>query len=558
MKAIKLLFCIPFLVFGFSFCQGQSWLWGRQGDGGLKSINYGSNIATDKFGNAYSTGFFDIQMKFDTVTLTSTQVQSYVVKYNSAGNLIWVKESVGIVGGVALSASIASDTADNIYITGYCTDYESFDSYNLSAPGIFLVKYNSSGNVLWVVEGIVNGHLPYGYAVNTSREGNVYITGTFWDSLSFGPYNLGSPSEQDVYLAKYNSSGNLVWAKQGITPSSSSTAIGYAVSTDKYGNTYLTGAFKDTIIFGTFRLVTNSPSSVFLVKYDSNGNVIWAKQSTGAGNATAYGLNLDEAGNIYITGGFNGTSSFGSHVLNSNGISIFLVKYGKNGNTIWANTSTGGNWAGYSISEESNNHIFLVGSGNGDSLVFANKKIVSNNAEYAFLMELDTTGNMLCSSVLENGACGSYNTNPKVGVASYSTPELDYVYLASTFTIDSVFCGPDTLIPVNSLDAPYIARWQNCLVETTTIPLKSSPSPLSLFPNPSTGIFTIAFVGARNFVPATIEIYNVLGEKVYSQSTIHKSQFTIDISNQPSGIYLYRVLNADGTLLGEGKAILLH
>ncbi len=83
-----------------------------------------------------------------------------------------------------------------------------------------------------------------------------------------------------------------------------------------------------------------------------------------------------------------------------------------------------------------------------------------------------------------------------------------------------------------------------------------------LFPNPTTGIFTLAFMGVQDFVPVTIEIYNVLGEKVYSisyQSLANSHQLkTIDLSNQPNGIYFYRVVAENRSLIGEGKVVLLR
>ncbi len=77
-----------------------------------------------------------------------------------------------------------------------------------------------------------------------------------------------------------------------------------------------------------------------------------------------------------------------------------------------------------------------------------------------------------------------------------------------------------------------------------------------VFPNPSTGIFTVGFAGTQNFVSGEIGIYNVLGEKVYSQFTNHNSPFTIDLSSNPNGIYLYRVITNNGNVLGDGKLII--
>lgn len=81
----------------------------------------------------------------------------------------------------------------------------------------------------------------------------------------------------------------------------------------------------------------------------------------------------------------------------------------------------------------------------------------------------------------------------------------------------------------------------------------SDNSNVNVYPNPSNGEFTVSIrngdVGIKN-----VEVYNILGEQVYSASlTIDNSQFTIDLSSRPNGIYLYRITAADGNPVGEGK-----
>jgi len=87
----------------------------------------------------------------------------------------------------------------------------------------------------------------------------------------------------------------------------------------------------------------------------------------------------------------------------------------------------------------------------------------------------------------------------------------------------------------------------------------SNSSSFNIYPNPNNGIFTLS-VSHAELVSAsqtTIEIYNVMGQRIYN-ATLKQVQGdnSIDISNQPAGIYLYRVLNMDGGLAGEGKLVI--
>ncbi len=80
---------------------------------------------------------------------------------------------------------------------------------------------------------------------------------------------------------------------------------------------------------------------------------------------------------------------------------------------------------------------------------------------------------------------------------------------------------------------------------------------VEVFPNPSTGRFTIAFVGTQNVEHGTVEIYNILGERVYASNySLFTNHYSLDLSNQPNGVYFYRVVNNDGSVLGSGKLII--
>jgi len=80
---------------------------------------------------------------------------------------------------------------------------------------------------------------------------------------------------------------------------------------------------------------------------------------------------------------------------------------------------------------------------------------------------------------------------------------------------------------------------------------------ISLYPNPNNGKFELQIVNAKLLmVNGVMEVYNMLGKKVYSQLTINNSQLTIDLFSQPNGVYLYRVVDADNSLIGQGKLII--
>jgi len=86
--------------------------------------------------------------------------------------------------------------------------------------------------------------------------------------------------------------------------------------------------------------------------------------------------------------------------------------------------------------------------------------------------------------------------------------------------------------------------------------VKTTSQNIAVFPNPTSGVFTFQLSVVSPEYSGSVEVYNVLGEKIYSQFNIHNSQLTVNLSSQPKGLYLYRVIKSDGSLIGEGKIVI--
>jgi len=100
-----------------------------------------------------------------------------------------------------------------------------------------------------------------------------------------------------------------VWIKQ---IGGTSTDVGTEIVTDSNGNSYVTGSFKGTVTIPTvgsdtqITAVNNSTSDIFIVKYDTNGNALWAKSIGSNGSDDSYGIALDSNNNVYVSGRFSG------------------------------------------------------------------------------------------------------------------------------------------------------------------------------------------------------------------------------------------------------------
>ena len=124
------------------------------------------------------------------------------------------------------------------------------------------------------------------------------------------------------------------WAKKG---GGTKLDVVYDIKLDNLGNVYVTGFFYSPALFGNTLLSNTSVNGeVFLIKYDNNGNVLWAKQGGGNGSA-GYSIVIDNSGNCYLIGSFFNTATFGGYNLISAGSNdIFIVKYNSNGSVLSA------------------------------------------------------------------------------------------------------------------------------------------------------------------------------------------------------------------------------
>jgi hypothetical protein len=561
LRKLQRLFCISFLTFCSSLTFGQGWLWAKEG------INITNNttcdpaaITTDNKGNVFETGEFLGSIAFSHDTINGTSIPTaFLVKYDSNGNFLWAWNSKNANGSsVSNALSVATDNLGNSYITGYFIDTVTFGTVKLGTKGmdIFLVKIAPNGNVLWVKSSKESGrNNNEGFSVAIDKDENVYVSGRFSDTISMGSYTAISKST-NVFLVKYDSNGNELWLKSGLLASFRSSGIAYSVTTDGDKNVYMTGAFVDTISFGSIKLNAHSvDGSVFLVRYDSNGNVKWAKSGITANLMLNIYTNLsssvvtDKAGCIYITGQFLDSITFGSYILYTNTQrDIFFTKYDSSGNVIWAQCGKslsilGGE--GYSLSADKWNNIYLTG-GFSDSISIGSLKLVSNSFMSSCIYKFDTSGKALCGTIIDN-------LNDDANAVATS-PGSSNIYFGGDIENGTCIFGSDTL-KGGTNEYLFIAKWQPCNNTITSVNSLTEKSTIAIFPNPNRGVFTIqSSVGAG---PLAVEVYNVLGKKVLTEALLSpQGNNVINLSDDPSGIYLYRVLNEDGGLLGSGKVII--
>lgn len=248
--------------------------------------------------------------------------------------------------------AIALDLAGNVYGTGYFSTTVDFDAgpgvFNLTsvnAEDAYMAKYDATGKLVWA-KAIGDFRYQAGNALTLDANGNIYVTGIFFGTTDFDPgpsvFNLVSAGNEDIFVSKFDNSGNFTWAKRFGGPTND---FCNAIKLDASGNIYFNGYFENTADFdpgtGVFNLVSAGSTDIFVCKLSNNGNLLWAKKIGGPSSDAAYDIDLDAQGNVYSTGFYWATADFdpgpGTFNLTSPALGNgYILKLGTNGDFIRA------------------------------------------------------------------------------------------------------------------------------------------------------------------------------------------------------------------------------
>gem|GEM_PF-1274441 len=251
------------------------------------------DMTVDSAGNTYLTGRFTGTMDVGSVTLASNggAGDGFVAKYDTNGNFLWARSfgSVGDDRGIAVSV----DSTGNVFVGGLFEGTVDFDQTSVSAGDVLtsrgqldgtLLKLNSSGDFVWAV-GMGSNGIDSVTGVAIDNSGNVYTTGSYQPqtgNVDFDPSSgtfapsINGGGFNDAHVSKFDTSGNLLWAKAF---GGSGDDKGLDIAVDLSGNVFTTGDFFTGDLdpgAGFFPAVNHGGRDGFVQKLDTNGNFLWA------------------------------------------------------------------------------------------------------------------------------------------------------------------------------------------------------------------------------------------------------------------------------------------
>ncbi|MBP1661918.1 MAG: hypothetical protein H6P94_167 [Thermoplasmatales archaeon] len=424
--------------------------WSWAGGGGGYSIDYGYDVVADDDGNCYITGKFHGEAVFGETLLTSYGGWDIIVaKLDKEGVWQWVVNAGG--GGQDGGASIAVDDEGNSYITGVFYDVAWFGNTTLTSiggpadPDVFVTKIDTNGNWQWAVRG--GGYVgDAGYGIAVDEEGNSYVTGHFMWSATFGLTQLTSQGSADVFVAMLDTNGVWGWAVSG-GGSQPDYVCDITVGDD--GDLYLTGDFEGSATFGADTLISLGNVDVFIAKLDTAGNWMWARSGGSLSIERGYDIAVDSNNNVYVTGVFLASISFGTTTLFGMGSwDVYVVKIDCDGTWQWAvsvgSSATEGAWG---IAVDHNDHPFICGVFGG-VVTIGESTIISLDSHDVFVATLDDTGTW-------QWAMSAGGTNWDEGYALTSDKN-GSIYVTGYFD-GSAFFGNTTLFTQGDFDV-FIAK----------------------------------------------------------------------------------------------------
>lgn len=532
---INFVIILSAFIFTSALFSQASQVWVSRYNGPGNSVDQAIAIAVDAAGNVYVTG---------SSTGSGSNLDYATVKYNSSGVQQWEARYNGPANFIDNATAIAIDASGNVYVTGFSTGTISLSDYAT-------IKYNSAGQQQWVsrYNGPSNG-TDEAFSIVVDGAGNVYVTG---ESLSGSNY--------DFATVKYNSAGQEQWAARYNGPQSS-VDNGLVVRVDGAGNVYVTGNSTGS----------GSGFDYETIKYNSAGQQQWEARYNGPNNADDIptSLEIDNAGNVYVTGGSSGTTSSNDYAT---------VKYNSAGQQQWVSRYNGpGNDQDIasSLKVDQYGNVFVTGSsiGQGTATDYATVKYNSagaeqwavrfngsnNTSDEATALALDAAGNVYIT-----GESNSGGTNYDYATIRYSPADGSQmwamIYNGTGNNIDEAFGivvdGANNIYVTGnstgsgtSMDFGTIKYSQVTGVTPVSNEIPKVYNLSQNYPNPFNPSTTVNF-DLPNSSQAKLVVYDMLGRQVdvLLDGQLNAGRYKVDwnASNFSSGVYFYKLSAGDFT-----------
>ncbi|MBD0254325.1 MAG: T9SS type A sorting domain-containing protein, partial [Cytophagales bacterium] len=456
---------------------------------------------------------------------------AFVAKYDLAGNVQWVRQ----VGGPLFDhgRGIDVDPQDRVYLTGNFEDKVAFPGApagtSFTSAGesdIFLARYKADGTFDLARQIGTAGNDRVNAASVNKQNGDVYLTGAYSTAANI--------FDSKVLVARYNAAGTLLSTK------TYGAAGGYNEGTDIVATSeglYLTGDFRKSLSFPPFTLTSGGwGDDMYLVylPYALNGNALWANKFGGPESDVACDLayrpwdNGLGGGDVYVTGTFEGTATFGNKSLTSavGGLSdLFLAHLTGNGTFDWVYklSSTGYDW-GRSVSLSSSNTLFVTAL-HGQTVTVGNTTL-SQPGGMLMRIDLPTVSDFRLIKAATDTEAGTLSSPAEINYYTLGTNQINLKVNSVTGTTKSVKLVLDG---VSKIDNGPVFSWAGdglTLNGTDFFPFTPTLGPHTLEVTPYSGANATGIAGQKRILKFT-----VVSKPVLAGVDLINAQFDVTVKS---------------------------
>jgi hypothetical protein len=507
------------------------------------SLNIGSSESgcvksakTDKNGNIYATGYFEKDAKFGIMPVTSYGgTDIYLAQYNNSGNCLWVRTAGSPLNIKNTVTDEGNDLAvvDNkyIYLTGVFLGEASFDSVKVTSVGkedIFLAKYSTSGKLLWVKQfGGTNQDIAYSLA--NDQEGNIYLAGSYQNTANFNNQVITASNETEMFLIKIDPDGKTIWLK-------TSHGDGRCIAKSIFyfdNNLYIGGIFNKKLILDNSTVSAKGQNDLFFAKLNTEGYLLFLKQ-VGAEQDENINSLVADSRNLYFTGSYAGSISYNniSSLSSMGDRDILIGKLSNNGEIIWFK-GFGGKLSdeGTKIFINQNDELLLTGFFQKD-ISFAGQRITASGFSDIFIANFSKDG--ILNSLQEFGGKGQdyssdiLSNGNEVYITGYFW---DLLNINNTSLISSHGASDGFLIKANDYRGSNKVEFKSDKVQL------SDTIDFIVYPNPSRDFLKLA---CNNLVNSII-IKTIEGRIISHVPNINSKIYEYNILNLSAGSYIIEV-----------------
>lgn len=313
-----------------------------------------------------------------------------------------------------------------------------------------LANFNSYGQDWGFAKSYVGNGQDMANDIAVDHLGNIFITGSFSDTIFFGSDTLINIGGWDIFIAKFDPLGNAVWArKAGHNNMDFNEA--YDIVIDDNNNCYVSGRYRDTIHFDTITAIAGSNSSWngFIAKYDNNGSIQWVENLTSSNYILIRDLEVNN-NKLLVTGYFYGSATIDGYSINSSTEDFYFAEFDTSGNaTIVVQNNSPSSEAGRAIAVDGFGNINIAGNFSDTAFIFNDTLIATSNGFNTFIAQYDNLGNYLWSEQIT----GSWTQSTDIKIDTNNN-----IIVSGSFEGDANFQN-DTLIGFSS--DVYLAKYSN-------------------------------------------------------------------------------------------------